>query len=90
MSTYTLHTDPGHGWLKVPASEIKDLGCDKTISAFSYTRGDFVYLEEDRDMSIFISHYVGRHGKLPKIRERVARVRSSRIRNYSSYHGGTA
>lgn len=49
---YTLHTDPGHGWLEVPKAELpKDL----RVSAYSYQdeKGN-VYLEEDCDAWAFL------------------------------------
>ncbi|MDO8611125.1 MAG: hypothetical protein Q7R95_11420 [bacterium] len=53
-----FHSDPGHGWLQVPLSEIQRLGIGKQISHYSYmsARGPnpLVYLEEDCDASIFI------------------------------------
>lgn len=52
---YEVHTDPGHGWIKVPRREINKLGIAKQISAYSYQDkyGTHAYLEEDCDMPIF-------------------------------------
>ena len=49
MQTYTLHTDPGHGWLQVPITEVQRLGLK--ISSYSYRTPEFAYLEEDCDYS---------------------------------------
>jgi hypothetical protein len=53
-----FHSDPGHGWLQIPFSEIQRLGIGSKISHYSYMsrRGPnpLVYLEEDCDVSIFI------------------------------------
>ncbi len=54
MKKYTYFTDAGHGWLKVSKKEIEPIK-DK-ISRFSYMKGDFVYLEEDCDMDLFLTH----------------------------------
>jgi hypothetical protein len=54
MTTYTFHTDPGHGWLEVSRSELAMLHIDDAISAYSYQSGDKVYLEEDCDASLFV------------------------------------
>ena len=49
MQTYTMHTDPGHGWLQVPIAEVERLSI--RVSAYSYRTKDFAYLEEDCDFS---------------------------------------
>ena len=36
MKTFTFFIDPGHGWLKVPAIDIKALKIEKKISTCSY------------------------------------------------------
>lgn len=51
---YHFYADPGHGWLKVTRQELRDLGILNKITPFSYMRGDFVYLEEDCDLSTFM------------------------------------
>jgi len=45
-----LIADSGHAWLKVP----KSLSFDLDYSMFSYQDANFLYLEEDRDLGIFI------------------------------------
>lgn len=47
--TFDFYTDPGHGWVKVKLSLIKQLGIKSKISTYSYVRGKYVYLEEDCD-----------------------------------------
>lgn len=44
-------SDPGHGWLQVERAELVRLGIAGAISAYSYQKGDFAYLEEDCDMA---------------------------------------
>lgn len=53
MQTLKLefHSDPGHGWLKVPRSIVKKLGIQ--VSPYSFEKGEFLYLEEDCDASRF-------------------------------------
>ena len=51
--SYKFYTDSGHGWLEVPLAELRELGIADKISGYSYIRGDFAYLEEDRDAGIF-------------------------------------
>lgn len=47
-------SDPAHGWLRVPLALIVELGLADTISKYSYRQGNYGYLEEDRDATIFI------------------------------------
>lgn len=54
MKTYKFIEDPGHGWLEVEVSELQRFNLQQQISAFSYAKGDKVYLEEDCDMPIFL------------------------------------
>lgn len=53
---YKFHSDPGHGWLEVPANEVFQLGIVPGISRYSYVSKDRqkIYLEEDCDASLFI------------------------------------
>lgn len=54
---YQWFTDAGHGWLQVPVKELEELIIEKDISVFSYISkdGQWAYLEEDCDASIFIN-----------------------------------
>ena len=56
MPKYDFISDPGHGWLKVPRSEVNSLGIGPKVSSCSYEQGDYVYLEEDCDAGRYISH----------------------------------
>ncbi len=57
---YRFISDPGHGWLEVPVSELDQLNIAHLISSCSYTNGAFVYLEEDCDLSVFFTATYGR------------------------------
>lgn len=46
-------SDPGHGWLRVPNSLIRELRLGDKISAFSYEDERYSYLEEDCDAPKF-------------------------------------
>lgn len=50
---YTFVSDPGHGWLMVPLALI----AREEYSRFSYTDGEFAYLEEDVDMGRFMARH---------------------------------
>ena len=87
MKKYDFYSDLGHGWMKVKRAELIDLGIENQISEYSYQRGDFVYLEEDRDASIFADAWEKKHqAKLmnESIRYHIA-DRMSKIRSYRSY-----
>ena len=49
-------SDPGHAWLEVSKSLLKQLDVEQQISSFSYVNhsSDMVYLEEDSDAGIFM------------------------------------
>lgn len=84
MLTFEFYSDPSHGWLKVPTVLLHTLGIAESISAYSYQRGDYAYLEEDCDYSLFKAAYESQVGEF-NVRERVARYRQSRIRNYNRF-----
>lgn len=66
----TFYTDPGHGWLEVPWTELKALGLNPNdFSRYSYRRRNTFYLEEDCDAPKFIAAYKAKHGTEPKVRE---------------------
>lgn len=50
----TFHTDPGHGWLEVTRADLVELGILGLVSAYSYTDGPRVYLEEDCDATLYL------------------------------------
>jgi len=51
---YTLHEDPGHGWLEVPIRELAALGIEDKITGYSFIYGESAFLEEDCDLATFI------------------------------------
>ena len=68
--TFTLFTDPGHGWLNVTVADCLDVGLmPRDFSRYSYRRAEKLYLEEDCDASKFIAAYVAKHGAMPTIKE---------------------
>ena len=83
--TFDFYSDPGHGWLKVSKSLLlKIIGAQwrSVFTPFSYERGDFVYLEEDCDLSRFIN-WMESVGLTVNIRQRPQSNNRSRIRSYS-------
>ena len=80
---YHVYSDSGHGWAKVKFSEIVKLGIQDKISQYSYARGEYLYLEEDCDLSLFVDalfhkgvtpYWIGHYTN-----------KSSKIRNYARY-----
>jgi len=53
--TYRFIEDSGHGWLEVRHSELKALGIADKISPYSYSNGEWAYLEEDCDVGVFMA-----------------------------------
>ena len=54
MAKYTFITDPGHGWLSVPLSDLQKFNIVQDISVYSYMTKTRAYLEEDCDAIKFI------------------------------------
>ena len=56
LSTHlTFLFDPGHGWLRVPLTDIALLGLEDQITPYSYIEGPYAYLEEDCDCPRYLS-----------------------------------
>lgn len=75
--------DPGHSWLKVPVAELERLGISDQISSYSYLKNGMSYLEEDRDMQLFLNTRQERNEPVKLIE--FNRTRMSPIRNYPAY-----
>lgn len=74
---FTMHEDPGHGWLEVPVHLSQCVGLDQhDYSGFSYMREDelqvILYLEEDLDTGMFIRAWRDFHdGESPILERKV-------------------
>lgn len=77
--------DPGHSWFKVSIQRLIKLGIAHQISAYSYRRGDWAYLEEDCDAAVLFEAVQRATGKPPAYRNRFS-DKQSRVRNYPSYY----
>lgn len=84
QKTYQFYADPGHGWLKVPHKALYELGIQEQISQYSYERGNFAYLEEDCDLSLFFKAFRARFGTDPVVHASEGN-KQSKIRSYSRY-----
>ena len=65
----TFVSDPGHGWLEVPLTDIAALGVETKISAYSFIDGRFAYLEEDEDYAVYMDALAMRGLPRPEIRQ---------------------
>jgi len=85
-TTFLVYSDPGHSWVKVPKLLLEVyLGAHwrKHFTAFSYERGQHVYLEEDCDALTF-DRRIRDAGIAPVYKSgSTAYTRLSRIRNYA-------
>ena len=54
QKTFIVYSDPGHAWARVSFVTLRELGIEDKISAFSYQRNGFAFLEEDCDLSVLI------------------------------------
>jgi hypothetical protein len=87
MSNYkkVFFSDSQHGWLRVKRCEIDGLGIADQITRYSYQKGDWVYLEEDLDVSTFIKAWESRETKKFSVDRQSYCNGSSQIRNFASY-----
>jgi len=81
--TITIYSDPGHAWGKVRMEVLKNLNIDKAISAYSYKRGDYAYLEEDVDLGILCQALYDNNTRVV-FKEKVSN-NPSRVRTYDRY-----
>ncbi len=81
---YQKYSDPAHGWLRVPITELAKLGIAEEISNYSYRSGRYAYLEEDGDLTKFYQAYIDHYNLAPVIQYNHTNNRS-RIRNYPMY-----
>jgi|TARA_E500000305_G_C3866590_1_gene163131 hypothetical protein len=66
--SYKFHADAAHGWLEVPLDDVYTIGLSlENFSPYSYREADTLYLEEDRDASIFMNAYKAMKGELPEV-----------------------
>lgn len=81
--TITMYSDPGHGWGKVKRIVLHNLGIANNISSYSYQRGEYVYLEEDCDLSALCMALNQRNTRIKFVEKHTDR--DSRIRSYERY-----
>lgn len=65
--TFTCYSDPGHGWVKVPAETILAIGLKAAdFTPYSYVDHGHMFLEEDCDASKFVSAFEKKFNTAPR------------------------
>lgn len=81
--TVICYSDQGHSWAKVKRSVLHNLGIADNITPYSYQRGEYVYLEEDCDLSALCMALNQRNTRIKFVEKHTDR--DSRIRSYERY-----
>jgi len=84
--TITCYSDAGHSWGKVRRDVLVNLGIADKITRYSYQRGDFVYCEEDVDLTTVCMALNQRNTRVKFVEKRSER--DSKIRSYERYEYG--
>ena len=84
------YSDRQHSWFKIPRSLLKKLNIIDKISPCSKQYGDFVYLEEDCDITVFFeANFKTKEINLELIRQNfniiTKHASKSKVRQYRSY-----
>ena len=82
---FHYYSDPGHGWLKVKISLLEELGIADQISSYSYVMGEYAYLEEDADATLFMNTWRKTGRPYEFVEHCTEGDRRSTIRNYQYY-----
>jgi hypothetical protein len=85
--TLNFYQDPGHGWVRVSMGLLHGLKIAEDISAYSYRREDYAYLEEDCDLSRLLTAAQAAGIEI-KLRE-FHTNKQSKIRGYRPYRTQT-
>lgn len=82
---FEFYSDPSHGWAKVERAELIQLGILDKVSNYSYQRREYVYLEEDYDLNIFMKAYKNKFGYYPDFKDKFSN-KNSKIRSYNHFN----
>lgn len=85
VKSFRVFSDPGHSWVKVPIELVKSMGIADKITRYSYINKNYVFLEEDCDLTTFINKWNELHGEGTIKFVESWTNRQSKIRNYQSY-----
>ena len=81
--TITVYSDPSHSWGKVRREVLKNLQLDRHISSYSFQRGEYVYLEEDNDLSMLCQALYDNNTRV--VFNEKSTNKPSRVRTYDRY-----
>lgn len=82
---FSVYSDPGHSWVRVPILLLRELDIVDKITPFSYMFGQFAYLEEDLDWHTWNTAMLNKKPNVTiKYKDHFAN-NSSRVRTYDSY-----
>jgi hypothetical protein len=84
--TITVYSDAGHSWGKVRRDVLVNLGIADKITRYSYQRGDYVYCEEDVDLTTLCMALNERDTRVRFVEK--SSTKDSRIRSYDRYEYG--
>jgi hypothetical protein len=84
--TIPYYQDPGHGWARVSIGLLHGLKIAGDISAYSYRRGGYAYLEEDCDLSRLLAAAAAA-GITIKLKQ-FHTNKTSKIRSYDQFYFG--
>lgn len=85
MKVIQSFSDPGHGWSKVKRSELIKLDILNKITSCSYQRGEYVYLEEDCDLTTYVNALKSTGIEYKFTKNYTKGHRRSKIRNYERF-----
>jgi hypothetical protein len=82
--TIPYYQDLAHGWARVSIGLLHGLKIADQISAYSYRRGDYAYLEEDSDLSRLMQ--VAQAGGITFKLKQFHTNKTSKIRSYDQFY----
>ena len=81
---FVFFSDPCHGWIRVKKTLLEALGIAERITPYSYENGEYAYLEEDCDATLFCDTWEKVNDQKIQFETSVCNG-SSRIRRFASY-----
>ena len=81
--TIIVYSDPSHSWGKVRREVLKNLKLERNVSSYSFQRGEYVYLEEDNDLSMLCQALYDNNTRVVFVEKHTDKP--SRVRTYDHY-----
>lgn len=83
---FSVFSDPGHSWVKVPILLLRELNIVDKITPYSYMYGQFAYLEEDMDWHTWVTAMAEKKPNVQLKYDTKHTNNSSRVRSYDCYN----